>query len=277
MSLGKKIVTLLITLFILIIYTLSTFDYDSYLTKNNKETNIEFNVEFIRDFAQNLKTKAIDIKDELIKKIGLDEESTTNDVVVNEIKENESTVIENDDEKKDLIQEEIEKLTEEEIVDSEIIENQETDITDNQEDNIETEEINKPIEETIVVYTQEQIQTIINDILKENKIIFKRRSVDITKESFSSVEKVATILKEHDSYQIEIAGHTDSRGKASLNKRISQDRANSVKKALVELGVSHERLTAVGYGEKYPIAKDDKNGLSEINRRVEINIIGDKK
>lgn len=277
MSLGKKIVTLLITLFILIIYTLSTFDYDSYLTKNNKETNIEFNVEFIRDFAQNLKTKAIDIKDELIKKIGLDEESTTNDVVVNEIKENESTVIENDDEKKDLIQEEIEKLTEEEIVDSEIIENQEIDIIDNQEDNIETEEINKPIEETIVVYTQEQIQTIINDILKENKIIFKRRSVDITKESFSSVEKVATILKEHDSYQIEIAGHTDSRGKASLNKRISQDRANSVKKALVELGVSQERLTAVGYGEKYPIAKDDKNGLSEINRRVEINIIGDKK
>ena len=45
--------------------------------------------------------------------------------------------------------------------------------------------------------------------------------------------------------------------------------------ALITLGVSKDRLTAIGYGEEFPIAKDDENGLSEINRRVEFKIIGE--
>lgn len=120
-----------------------------------------------------------------------------------------------------------------------------------------------------------QIQLDINSILSKNKINFKRRSTTITKESYSSVKEISEILKDNPNIKIEIAGHTDSRGKSSLNKRISQDRANSVKTALVALGVSKDNLTAVGYGEDFPIAKDDANGLSEINRRVEFNIVGE--
>lgn len=120
-----------------------------------------------------------------------------------------------------------------------------------------------------------QLQFTINSILSKNKINFKRRSTTITKESYTSVKEISKILKDNPNIKVEIAGHTDSRGKASLNKRISQDRANSVKKALVDLGVSEKSLTAVGYGEDFPIAKDDANGLSEVNRRVEFNIIGE--
>jgi outer membrane protein OmpA-like peptidoglycan-associated protein len=61
----------------------------------------------------------------------------------------------------------------------------------------------------------------------------------------------------------------------ALNKQISQDRANSVKESLVSMGINKDRLTAVGYGEDFPIAKDDENGLSEINRRVEFKIKGE--
>jgi outer membrane protein OmpA-like peptidoglycan-associated protein len=45
--------------------------------------------------------------------------------------------------------------------------------------------------------------------------------------------------------------------------------------ALIDLGIEKSRLTAVGYGEDFPIAKDDKNGLSEVNRRVEIKVLGE--
>ena len=45
--------------------------------------------------------------------------------------------------------------------------------------------------------------------------------------------------------------------------------------ALVSLGINENRLTAVGFGEDFPIAKDDANGLSEVNRRVEFNIVGE--
>lgn len=120
-----------------------------------------------------------------------------------------------------------------------------------------------------------ELQSEINNVLSTNKITFERRSTKITKDSFDSVKKIADILNDNINIKVEIGGHTDSRGAASLNKRISQDRANSVMNALIDLGIEKSRLTAVGYGEDFPIAKDDKNGLSEVNRRVEIKVLGE--
>lgn len=122
---------------------------------------------------------------------------------------------------------------------------------------------------------KKDLQETINKALVENKINFERRSTKVTETSISTIEKIAKILKDNPTITIEVAGHTDSRGNDSLNKQISQDRANSVKDLLVGLGIKDERIKAVGYGEEFPIAKDDENGLSEINRRVEFNIIGE--
>ena len=122
----------------------------------------------------------------------------------------------------------------------------------------------------------QEAQRNINNLTSNKKITFKRRSTNITEDSQETVKEIANILLENSKLNVEVAGHTDSRGRASLNKRISQDRANSVKNALVELGVDSSNIKAVGYGEDFPIAKDDANGLSEINRRVEF-IVGEKK
>lgn len=119
-------------------------------------------------------------------------------------------------------------------------------------------------------------QNSINNLTSDNKITFKRRSTNITEESKETVKKIATILLDDSRLKVEIAGHTDSRGRASLNKKISQDRANSVKTALMSLGVNPKQIKAIGYGEDFPIAKDDAQGLSEINRRVEF-IVGETK
>ena len=125
------------------------------------------------------------------------------------------------------------------------------------------------------VLSATEIQENINSILVEKKIAFERKSSIITEDSKSIIEKIANILNENKNFKVEISGHTDSRGEKALNKQISQDRANSVMDALITLGVSKDRLTAIGYGEEFPIAKDDENGLSEINRRVEFKIIGE--
>lgn len=125
------------------------------------------------------------------------------------------------------------------------------------------------------VLSATEIQESINSILVEKKIAFERKSSIITEDSKSIIEKIANILNENKNFKVEISGHTDSRGEKALNKQISQDRANSVMDALITLGVAKDRLTAIGYGEEFPIAKDDENGLSEINRRVEFKIIGE--
>lgn len=126
-----------------------------------------------------------------------------------------------------------------------------------------------------VALTPDEIQLHINEILADKKIAFERRSSTVTEDSKISIIKIADILKEYKNIKLEIAGHTDSRGDNALNKKISQDRANSVKEVLISLGINADRLKAVGYGEDFPIAKDDENGLSEINRRVDFNILGE--
>lgn len=145
------------------------------------------------------------------------------------------------------------------------------------EEKIETNVVEEVVESKVVdVKLQiEELQSKINNLLQQRKITFERRSTELTTDSKSVVEDIAKILNEYSTFNLEVAGHTDSRGNDDLNKKISQDRANSVKKLLVSFGVNENRIKAVGYGEEFPIAKDDENGLSEINRRVEFNILGE--
>ncbi|MAD41813.1 MAG: hypothetical protein CL623_05420 [Arcobacter sp.] len=135
-----------------------------------------------------------------------------------------------------------------------------------------------PIEEVIGVKSKliQDAQNRINSLTSNSKITFKRRSTNITEESKEIVKGIASILLGNSKLTVEIAGHTDSRGRAALNKKISQDRANSVKATLMSLGVNPKQIKAVGYGEDFPIAKDDAQGLSEVNRRVEF-IVGESK
>ncbi len=122
-----------------------------------------------------------------------------------------------------------------------------------------------------------KIQLEINKLLSQKKINFERKSSTLTQDSLPVLEEIAKILNQNQNVKVEISGHTDSRGKESLNKEISQQRASSVSTHLITLGVKQDRLTAIGYGEEFPIAKDDENGLSEINRRVEFKILGELK
>lgn len=69
-----------------------------------------------------------------------------------------------------------------------------------------------------------------------------------------------------------ISGHTDSTGSASLNNRLSKDRANSVLKYLSTQGLSASRMTASGLGASQPIGDNATAAGREQNRRVEIKI-----
>lgn len=133
----------------------------------------------------------------------------------------------------------------------------------------------KAVQQNTPKTNKDELQKTINDLLAQNKITFERRGTKVVDSSISTIEKISKILKDNPKIKIEVSGHTDSRGKDSLNKQISQDRASSVKDILVGFGIDTNRISAVGYGEEKPIAKDDENGLSEINRRVEFNILGE--
>ena len=117
-----------------------------------------------------------------------------------------------------------------------------------------------------------EVQEKINLILKTNKISFKRMSTNPTKKSRKTISNIANILKEYKNIKIEVAGHTDAKGKKAFNMKISQERAKSVKKVLISLGIDEKRVSSKGYGESKPLVKNNA-GYSILNRRVEFNII----
>jgi outer membrane protein OmpA-like peptidoglycan-associated protein len=71
---------------------------------------------------------------------------------------------------------------------------------------------------------------------------------------------------------LRIEGHTDDVGGDDINQRLSEDRAKSVKRALVDRGVEDGRLRTGGYGESNPIAPNRTRAGRAKNRRVEFII-----
>ncbi|WP_136810189.1 OmpA family protein [Desulfosediminicola flagellatus] len=86
--------------------------------------------------------------------------------------------------------------------------------------------------------------------------------------AYTEISRVSNVLNKYPHTRIQVAGHTDSRGSADYNLKLSQDRADSVKNALVQRGVDPMRIETIGYGETSPISSNDA-----MNRRVEIIIV----
>ncbi len=109
-------------------------------------------------------------------------------------------------------------------------------------------------------------------IVLEN-IFFEFGKTALLPESHKELDHVANFLKENDISKIEISGHTDAEGSESYNQKLSEGRAQSVVKYLVDKGVDSQSLVAVGYGESRPIETNSLEAGRAENRRVEFRII----
>ena len=109
-------------------------------------------------------------------------------------------------------------------------------------------------------------------IVLEN-IFFAFNKTDLLPESYTELDKVVEFIKENDIKLIEISGHTDNVGSDQYNLKLSEGRAQSVVKYLVDKGVDPSRLIAKGYGESFPIETNNTKEGQAINRRVEFKLI----
>jgi len=99
---------------------------------------------------------------------------------------------------------------------------------------------------------------------------FETNSAVLTAGSTAVLNKVVASLKGWPEVRVEVAGHTDSVGRAAYNKTLSVKRAESVRAFLEAAGVSASRLEANGYGEEMPIADNNTDAGKAANRRVEL-------
>jgi outer membrane protein OmpA-like peptidoglycan-associated protein len=111
----------------------------------------------------------------------------------------------------------------------------------------------------------------------EEKILFGYDRADLTSNSEASLDKLVTILKDYPDTNIEVQGHTDSKGSDSYNQGLSERRANAVSAYLRRQGVSSTRLTTKGYGETAPVSSNDSDDGRAQNRRVTFLITANEK
>lgn len=101
-------------------------------------------------------------------------------------------------------------------------------------------------------------------------VIFASNSDQLTSNFIPELEKVAQFMREYVTVTGVIEGHTDSRGSAALNQQLSQRRAETVRRILLDqFNVDSQRLSAIGYGEEKPVASNDTIEGRQQNRRVE--------
>ena len=104
-------------------------------------------------------------------------------------------------------------------------------------------------------------------------IHFEFNSAALTEDSEEGVEMLFEFLASHPEISVELAGHTDNVGSDAYNMKLSEDRAEVVRKALLDKGVEEERLTAKGYGSTKPIYPNDNEEHRALNRRTELIIV----
>jgi outer membrane protein OmpA-like peptidoglycan-associated protein len=114
-----------------------------------------------------------------------------------------------------------------------------------------------------------------NQIVINEKVQFEYNSSKIMEVSFSLLDEVAKVIKEHPQIQlIEVQGHASAEGSDSYNLKLSDKRARAVHMYLEKkAGIDKKMLQSKGYGETVPIADNETEDGKEKNRRVEFHIL----
>ena len=123
---------------------------------------------------------------------------------------------------------------------------------------------------TGVSVTRKGDQVILN---MPGNVTFPTNQSAINADFYPVLDSVAEVLYEYDQTLVEIVGHTDSTGNDSINRPLSQRRAESVAAYLKSREVAPVRLSTYGVGSDYPVGSNSTAEGRAMNRRVEIALL----
>lgn len=106
-------------------------------------------------------------------------------------------------------------------------------------------------------------------------VLFDTNQAQLKSGGTRNVQKLADFFKQYPQRKVMIEGFTDSTGSNTRNQELSDNRAHAVRTALLDMGISADRITTRGYGESYPVAGNDTAAGRQLNRRVEIIVSDD--
>jgi OOP family OmpA-OmpF porin len=118
----------------------------------------------------------------------------------------------------------------------------------------------------------EACQSALDTFAREEGVHFRRDAWELTPRGRAVIEGLASAVEPCAGLQVEVQGHTDAQGVKAANIRLSRKRAETVRDHLVRLGLSPDRLSAVGFGPDQPIASNRTEAGRSRNRRIAFRV-----
>lgn len=110
-----------------------------------------------------------------------------------------------------------------------------------------------------------------------NNVLFGFDLYDLKPQAKENLDKLVIILNKYPDTNIEIHGHTDSKGSIKYNQSLSERRARTVSDYLISKQIASQRLTTIGFGEEKPVVSNETADGQDKNRRVEFAITANEK
>ncbi|MBN1927293.1 MAG: OmpA family protein [Prolixibacteraceae bacterium] len=110
-----------------------------------------------------------------------------------------------------------------------------------------------------------------------SNVLFGFDQSNLSNEAKTNLDKLVLVLNTYEDTDIELQGHTDSKGSVNYNQKLSENRAYTVSGYLSGKGITHNRLVSKGFGETYPKYDNDSESGRSGNRRVEFLITANEK
>lgn len=136
----------------------------------------------------------------------------------------------------------------------------------------QAEEIKKNVPDAKVIRVGEGIV-----VEFSSSILFGFDQSNLSNEAKTNLDKLVTILKDYPDTNIEVQGHTDSKGSEAYNQKLSEQRARVVSLYLIDKGIKNSRLSIHGFGELLPKYINTTEDGRLLNRRVEFLITANEK
>lgn len=147
--------------------------------------------------------------------------------------------------------------------------------SDEKQADVIVDETSEPVELELkrsgkVVFNNKSLQE--GDNLVLNNIQFEVNSAVLLAAGKQELDKLAALMKQNETIEILLSGHTSSEGSAALNRQLSLKRVRSCKDYLTTKSIDDIRITIKGYGPDIPAAPNDTEVNRAKNRRVEMKI-----
>jgi len=113
----------------------------------------------------------------------------------------------------------------------------------------------------------------VGKVMRLDDLNFDAGKVKISSTSFDELDEVVLMLKNNPRMVIQLEGHTDTRGNANANLKLSQERVDAVKAYLVNKGSSKKKIKTKAFGGTNPLSLEDSEEAHALNRRVELRVL----